>query len=124
MYFRRYDHDCRTQCACGRQGLGNASWHGTYASLRQPGFRGWRAFRLPISGRGELHGMDVPVRSAFVMEVVTPAERAVAASFTAVPRSLACRTAGRLRGLEYYLRPDALEGISGAQQMMLEAQHT
>ncbi|MEI7431769.1 MAG: MFS transporter [Betaproteobacteria bacterium] len=33
--------------------------------------------------------MDVPTRSAFVMSVVTPAERAAAASFTAVPRSLA-----------------------------------
>jgi hypothetical protein len=33
--------------------------------------------------------MDVPARSAFVMSVVTPAERAAAASFTAVPRSLA-----------------------------------
>ena len=33
--------------------------------------------------------MDVPTRSAFVMAVVTPAERAAAASFTAVPRSLA-----------------------------------
>ncbi|MFC5301843.1 hypothetical protein [Azospira restricta] len=32
--------------------------------------------------------MDVPTRSAFVMAEVTPAERAAAASFTAVPRSL------------------------------------
>jgi MFS family permease len=39
--------------------------------------------------RALLSSMDVPVRSAFVMEVVTPAERAAAASFTAVPRSLA-----------------------------------
>ncbi len=39
--------------------------------------------------RALLSQMDVPVRSAFVMEVVTPAERAAAASFTAVPRSLA-----------------------------------
>jgi len=39
--------------------------------------------------RSLLSQMDVPARSAFVMSVVTPAERAAAASFTAVPRSLA-----------------------------------
>lgn len=39
--------------------------------------------------RGALSSMDVPARSAFVMAVVTPPERAAAASFTAVPRSLA-----------------------------------
>jgi MFS family permease len=39
--------------------------------------------------RSALSQMDVPTRSAFVMAVVTPAERAAAASFTAVPRSLA-----------------------------------
>ena len=33
--------------------------------------------------------MDVPTRTAYVMAVVTPPERAAAASFTAVPRSLA-----------------------------------
>ncbi len=39
--------------------------------------------------RALLSQMDVPTRTAFVMEVVTPGERAAAASFTAVPRSLA-----------------------------------
>jgi hypothetical protein len=39
--------------------------------------------------RSALSSMDVPARSAFVMSVVTPGERAAAASFTAVPRSLA-----------------------------------
>lgn len=39
--------------------------------------------------RALLSRMDVPVRSALVMAVVTPGERAAAASFTAVPRSLA-----------------------------------
>jgi MFS family permease len=39
--------------------------------------------------RSALSSMDVPARSAFVMAVVTPPERAAAASFTAVPRSLA-----------------------------------
>jgi hypothetical protein len=33
--------------------------------------------------------MDVPTRSAFVMAVVSPPERAAGASYTAVPRSLA-----------------------------------
>ncbi|HEX4509243.1 MAG TPA: MFS transporter, partial [Burkholderiaceae bacterium] len=39
--------------------------------------------------RSALSSMDVPARSAFVMSVVTAPERAAAASFTAVPRSLA-----------------------------------
>jgi MFS family permease len=42
--------------------------------------------------------MDVPARSAFVMSVVTPAERAAAASFTAVPRSLASALGPTLGG--------------------------
>ena len=33
--------------------------------------------------------LDVPARTAFVMNVVTPAERAAAASFTNIPRALA-----------------------------------
>ena len=39
--------------------------------------------------RSLLSQMDVPTRSAFVMAVVTPGERAAAASFTLVPKSLA-----------------------------------
>lgn len=39
--------------------------------------------------RSLLSQMDVPARSAYVMSVVTAAERPAAASFTAVPRSLA-----------------------------------
>jgi MFS family permease len=39
--------------------------------------------------RSALSQMDVPTRTAYVMAVVTPAERAAAASFTSVPRSLA-----------------------------------
>jgi MFS family permease len=39
--------------------------------------------------RAALSQMDVPTRTSYVMAVVTPAERAAAASFTAVPRSLA-----------------------------------
>ena len=39
--------------------------------------------------RSALSQMDVPTRTSYVMAVVTPSERAAAASFTAVPRSLA-----------------------------------
>lgn len=39
--------------------------------------------------RFALSQMDVPTRSSYVMAVVTPPERTAAASFTAVPRSLA-----------------------------------
>jgi hypothetical protein len=42
-----------------------------------------------LFARSALSQMDVPTRTAYVMAVVTPAERAAAASFTAVPRSLA-----------------------------------
>jgi predicted MFS family arabinose efflux permease len=48
--------------------------------------------------RSALSQMDVPTRSAFVMAVVTPAERAAAASFTAVPRSLAAALSPSLGG--------------------------
>ncbi len=48
--------------------------------------------------RALLSQMDVPTRTAFVMAVVTPAERAAAASFTAVPRSLASAASPSLTG--------------------------
>ena len=48
--------------------------------------------------RSALSQMDVPTRSAFVMAVVTPPERAAAASFTAVPRSLAAAVSPTLGG--------------------------
>ena len=48
--------------------------------------------------RSALSQMDVPTRSAFVMAVVTPAERAAAASFTAVPRSLAAAASPAIGG--------------------------
>jgi MFS family permease len=48
--------------------------------------------------RALLSQMDVPARSAFVMSVVTPEERAAAASFTAVPRSLASALSPSLGG--------------------------
>ena len=48
--------------------------------------------------RSALSQMDVPTRTAYVMAVVTPAERAAAASFTAVPRSLAAALSPALAG--------------------------
>jgi MFS family permease len=48
--------------------------------------------------RSLLSQMDVPARSAYVMSVVTPAERPAAASFTAVPRSLASAIGPSLAG--------------------------
>ncbi|MGE5639856.1 MAG: MFS transporter [Clostridia bacterium] len=51
-----------------------------------------------LLARSALSQMDVPARSAFVMSVVTPAERPAAASFTAVPRSLASALGPSLAG--------------------------
>ena len=48
--------------------------------------------------RSALSQMDVPTRSAYVMAVVTPPERTAAASFTAVPRSLASAVSPALAG--------------------------
>jgi predicted MFS family arabinose efflux permease len=53
--------------------------------------------------RSTLSSMDVPARSAFVMAVVTPAERAAAASFTAAPRSLAAAASPALGGALFAL---------------------
>ncbi len=48
--------------------------------------------------RSALSQMDVPARGAYVMSVVTPPERPAAASFTAVPRSLASALSPSLTG--------------------------
>ncbi|TGP23045.1 MULTISPECIES: MFS transporter [unclassified Mesorhizobium] len=48
--------------------------------------------------RAALSQMDVPTRSSYVMAVVTEAERAAAASFTSVPRSLAAAVSPVLAG--------------------------
>jgi MFS family permease len=58
---------------------------------------------LPVAlalllARSALSQMDVPARAAFVMAVVTKPERAAAASFTAVPRSLASAVAPTFGG--------------------------
>ena len=54
-----------------------------------------------LIARSLLSQMDVPTRSAYVMAVVTPAERPAAASFTSVPRSLAAAAAPALTGLMF-----------------------
>jgi MFS family permease len=51
-----------------------------------------------LLARSLLSQMDVPARSAYVMSVVTPAERSAAASFTAVPRSLAAAAGPSIAG--------------------------
>ncbi len=48
--------------------------------------------------RSALSQMDVPARASYVMAVVTPPERAAAASFTSVPRSLASAVSPMLAG--------------------------
>lgn len=48
--------------------------------------------------RAALSQMDVPTRSSYVMAVVTAPERAAAASFTTVPRSLAAAASPALAG--------------------------
>jgi MFS family permease len=49
--------------------------------------------------RAALSQMDVPTRSSYVMAVVSEAERAAAASFTSVPRSLAASASPAIAGL-------------------------
>ena len=48
--------------------------------------------------RAALSQMDVPTRSSYVMAVVTPAERAAAASVTSVPRGLASAVSPAIAG--------------------------
>jgi len=48
--------------------------------------------------RSALSQMDVPTRSSYVMAVVTPAERAAAASVTSVPRTFAASASPALAG--------------------------
>lgn len=53
--------------------------------------------------RAALSQMDVPTRSSYVMAVVTAPERAAAASFTSVPRSLAASLSPALAGALFAL---------------------
>jgi MFS family permease len=57
---------------------------------------GWVVVLLFI--RSALSQMDVPARSSYVMAIVSPAERAAAASVTSVPRSLASAIGPLLSG--------------------------
>ena len=51
-----------------------------------------------LSVRAALSQMDVPTRSSYVMAVVTPPERAAAATVTSVPRSLAASLSPAIAG--------------------------
>lgn len=67
-----------------------------------------------LLARSALSQMDVPTRSSYVMAVVSPGERAAAASITAVPRSLASAMspllAGWLLGMSAFGWPLAIAG--------------
>jgi MFS family permease len=57
---------------------------------------GWALALLFV--RSALSQMDVPTRTSYVMAVVTPAERAAAASVTSAPRSVAAAASPMLAG--------------------------
>lgn len=65
--------------------------------------------------RSALSQMDVPTRTSYVMAVVTPPERTAAASFTAVPRSVAAAAgpaiAGSIFAAGYTTTPFILCGV-------------
>jgi len=67
-----------------------------------------------LLARSALSQMDVPTRSSYVMAVVSPGERAAAASITSVPRSLAASIspllAGYLLGVSSFGWPLILAG--------------
>jgi len=65
------------------------------AAMFAPGI-GWALGLLLL--RAALSQMDVPTRTSYVMAVVTPPERTAAASFTAVPRSLAAAAGPAIAG--------------------------
>ncbi|HYM03243.1 MAG TPA: MFS transporter [Stellaceae bacterium] len=58
-----------------------------------------------LLARSALSQMDVPTRGSYVMAIVTPAERAAAASVTSVPRSLAAALSPILAGYLLTLSP-------------------
>jgi MFS family permease len=63
--------------------------------------------------RSALSQMDVPTRSSYVMAIVPPAERAAAASVTAVPRSLAAAASPVLAGYLLGISPFGWAFIAG-----------
>jgi len=74
----------------------------------------WLAIAL-LFVRSALSQMDVPTRSSYVVAVVTPPERAAAASITSVPRSLAAAVspflAGYLLNLSAFGWPLLVSGV-------------
>jgi hypothetical protein len=79
-----------------------------------------------LIGRSALSQMDVPTRNSYVMAVVPPAERAAAASVTAVPRSLAQAAppllSGYLLGLSTFGWPLVIGGaVKGIYDVLLLA---
>ena len=79
-----------------------------------------------LLARSALSQMDVPTRSSYVMAVVPPAERAAAASVTAVPRSLAQAAppllSGYLLGLSTFGWPLVIGGaVKGIYDLLLLA---
>ena len=78
--------------------LSTATLLGSALATLTLGAWGHRASQRLLLLRAALSQMDVPTRSAYVMAVVTPSERAAAASFTAVPRSLAAALSPTLGG--------------------------
>jgi len=63
--------------------------------------------------RSALSQMDVPTRSSYVMAIVTPEERAAAASVTSVPRSLAAAASPALAGWLLGLSPFGWALVAG-----------
>jgi hypothetical protein len=67
-----------------------------------------------LLARSALSQMDVPTRNSYVMAVVTPAERAAAASITSLPRSFAASAspfiAGWLLGISSFGWPLIVAG--------------
>ncbi|MFD1191539.1 MFS transporter [Phenylobacterium conjunctum] len=63
--------------------------------------------------RASLSAMDVPARTSYVMAIVTPAERAAAASVTNVPRSLASALSPSLAGVLMTASPFAWPLVIG-----------
>lgn len=63
--------------------------------------------------RAALSQMDVPTRSSYVMAVVSEQERAAAASFTSVPRSLAAAASPALAGALFAVSLHALPLLIG-----------
>jgi hypothetical protein len=65
--------------------------------------------------RAAIASLDVPARSAFVMSIVSPAERPAAASLTSVPRSLMWAAgplvAGYLLGVSTFGWPLVVAGV-------------